>query len=45
MAKKHRGCADGCGYYWQDEGADYPTCHFDPDDPFPAPCEEDDWDG
>jgi hypothetical protein len=44
MAKKHRGCADGCGYYWQDEGDDYPRCHFDPNDPFPAPCEEDDWD-
>ena len=44
MSKKHRGCADGCGYYWQDEDDDYPRCHFDPNDPFPAPCEEDDWD-
>lgn len=44
MAKKHLGCADSnCGYYWQDEDDDYPRCHFDPNDPFPAPCEEDDW--
>lgn len=40
---KHLGCADSnCGYYWQDEDEDYPTCHC-PDDGFPAHCEEDDW--
>ena len=45
MAKKHLGCADSnCGYYWQDEGEDRPSCHFPSNDPFPAPCEEDDWD-
>ena len=33
-----------CGYYWQEEGEDYPRCHY-PDDGTPAPCEyEDDWD-
>lgn len=43
MAKKHLGCADsGCGYYWQDEGDEYPRCHFDGFGK--APCEEDDWD-
>ena len=36
-------CADGCGYYWQDPWEEYPCCHFPSDDPFPAPCEEDDW--
>ena len=42
MAKK-LGCADsGCGYYWQEEGEDYPRCHFDGFGK--APCEEDDWD-
>ena len=36
-------CADiNCGYYWQDEGEDYPSCHFDGFGK--APCEEDDWD-
>lgn len=40
---KHLGCADSnCGYYWQDEGEDYPSCHFDGIGK--APCEEDDWD-
>jgi hypothetical protein len=35
-------CSDSnCGYYWQDEGEDYPRCHC-PDDGFPAPCEYDD---
>ena len=39
---KHLGCADSnCGYYWQDEDEDYPTCHFDGFGK--APCEEDDW--
>lgn len=33
-------CAEGCGYYWQEEGEDYPRCHYD--DPWPAPCEYDD---
>ena len=39
-----------CGYYWQDEDEDYPSCHFDHDSPWPAPCEYDgeeddtDWD-
>ena len=33
-----------CGYYWQDEGEDHPSCHYPSDSPFPAPCEEDDWD-
>lgn len=32
-----------CGYYYQLPGEDYPSCHFPPDDPFPAPCEEDDF--
>ena len=37
-------CADSnCGYYWQDENEEYPSCHFPSDDPFPAPCEEEDW--
>ena len=40
---KHLGCADSnCGYYWQEEGEDYPHCHFDGYGK--APCEEDDWD-
>lgn len=33
-------CAEGCGYYWQEEGEAYPRCHYD--DPWPAPCEYDD---
>lgn len=33
-------CADGCGYYWQEEWEDYPSCHYN--DPWPAPCEYDD---
>lgn len=37
-------CADSnCGYYWQDKDEDYPCCHFPNDDPFPAPCEYDDF--
>jgi hypothetical protein len=36
-------CAiSNCGYYWQEEGEDYPRCHFDGFGK--APCEEDDWD-
>ena len=30
-----------CGYYWQEEGEDYPRCHY-PDDGTKAPCEYDD---
>lgn len=41
-------CASSnCGYYWQEDGEDYPRCHY-PDDGTPAPCEyddEDDYDG
>ena len=33
-------CAEGCGYYWQEVGEDYPRCHYN--DPWPAPCEYDD---
>ena len=28
-----------CGYYYQEEGEEYPRCHYS-DDRFPAPCEE-----
>lgn len=35
--------SSNCGYYYQLPGEDWPSCHFPPDDPFPAPCEEDDW--
>lgn len=34
-------CGDNCGYWWQDEDEDYPSCHFDHDSPWPAPCEYD----
>ncbi len=27
-----------CGYYWQEEGEQYPHCHFDGPDGW-APCE------
>ena len=30
-----------CGYWWKEEGEDYPRCHY-PDDGTPAPCEYDD---
>lgn len=41
-------CAD-CNLWWVDKGAQYPSCHADPN--WPAPCEyvddgeedEDDW--
>ena len=33
-----------CGYYWQDEDEDSPSCHLDPDSPWPAPCEYDEED-
>ena len=34
-------CGDNCGYWWQDEDEDFPSCHLDPDSPWPAPCEYD----
>lgn len=34
-------CADNCGYWYADEDEDYPSCHFDHDSPWPAPCEYD----
>lgn len=38
-------CADSnCGYYWQEEYEDSPSCHFDQNSPWPAPCEYDDED-
>ena len=27
-----------CGYYWQEEGEKFPSCHFDGPDGW-APCE------
>jgi hypothetical protein len=37
-------CADSnCGYYYAKEGEDYPRCQYLEDDPFPAPCEYDDY--
>ena len=32
-----------CRYYYQEEGEDYPRCHYS-DDRFPAPCEEEPYD-
>lgn len=32
-----------CGYFWQEEGEDYPRCHY-LDDGTLAPCEYDDED-
>ena len=34
-------CGDNCGYWWQDEDEDYPSCHFDSNSSWPAPCEYD----
>ena len=31
-----------CGYYWQEEWEDHPTCHYN--DPWPAPCKDTDYD-
>ena len=31
-------CGYNCGYWWQDEDKDYPSCHFDHDSPWPAPA-------
>jgi len=36
-------CNDiNCGYYWQDEEEDFPTCHFEGG--WTAPCEEEPYD-
>lgn len=36
-------CNDiNCGYYWQEEGEDFPSCHCE--DGWPAPCEEEPYD-
>ncbi len=32
-----------CGYFWKEEGEDYPRCHY-PDDGTLAPCEYEDED-
>lgn len=29
-----------CGYYWKEEGEDFPTCHFEG---WTAPCEYEDY--
>lgn len=34
--------ARGCGYFYKDEDDERPRCHC-PDDGFPAPCEEEDY--
>lgn len=31
-----------CGYFWQEEWEDYPTCHFEGPEGW-APCEQDDY--
>ena len=31
-----------CGYYWKEEGEDFPTCHFEG---WTAPCEYEDYEG
>lgn len=31
-----------CGYYWKEEGEDFPCCHFTGPDGW-APCEYDDY--
>lgn len=31
-----------CGYFWKEDGEDFPCCHYD--SPYPAPCECDDYD-
>lgn len=37
--------AMNCGYYYMAVGEIVTRCHFPSDDPFPAPCEEEDnWD-
>ena len=33
-------CAD-CGYHWQEEGEEYPRCHFEGPEGW-APCEAED---
>lgn len=37
------GRCDNCGYYWEEEWEKYPGCHYG-DQPWPAPCEYDDYD-
>lgn len=38
-------CADNCGYWYQGEDENYPSCHFDSNELWPAPCEcEEDYD-
>ena len=32
-----------CGYYWFDEKVGYAHCHYPSADPFPAPCEIDEF--
>lgn len=34
-------CAGNCVYWYQEEGEKYPSCHFDQNSPWPAPCEYD----
>ena len=34
-------CED-CSYYWWDEEYDRKMCQYPSDDPWPAPCEEED---
>lgn len=31
-----------CGYWYQDEGEERPSCHYPANDPWPAPCEYED---
>ena len=42
MAKNWTCESVNCAFYWKGEDDDFPCCHC-PDDGFPAPCEEDDW--
>ena len=35
-------CTDGCGYFYQDEDEEYPSCHFDGPEGW-APCEQEDY--
>jgi len=34
-------CSD-CGYWWQDRGEEYPSCHYEGPDAW-APCEQDEY--
>lgn len=31
---------DNCGYWWQEAGEDYPSCHYEGPDEW-APCAQD----